>query len=297
MRFGGHETFPVREGWIYKGLSLIEADSEGFNDPYVADALGVGRNMAKSIRYWLLASGLAVTENSTVNAKRKRLALTPLGAAIYKHDRYCLQLGTWAALHVNLLNQQGYARVWTWFFSRFVERRFDRLTASAAFERFVQRQEQRSPAAKTLQRDIACLLSCYATPIPSETADPEDASDSPFRRLGLLTLFRDSNVYQRNEPNVAQFPPELVGYAFAQCGVTDEAVPLREACFYDGGPGQAFQLSLNAFLDWVEQAEARRCGVRVIGSAGERRIRLDQRSASEWLESYYAGVGSVRAAA
>lgn len=297
MRFGGHETFPVREGWIYKGLSLIDADPEGFNDPYVADDLGVGRNMAKSIRYWLLATGLAVNEPSDKTPKRKKLTLTPLGETVYRFDRYCLQIGTWAALHVNMLNHDTYARAWQWFFNRFSEQRFDRLTASAAFERFVQRKEQRPPAPKTLQRDMACLLSCYATPVPSESTDPEDASDSPFRRLRLLTLFRDSNVYRRNEPNVTELPPELLGYAFARSGVTEKTVPLREACFYDGGPGRAFQVGLNGFLDWVEQAEELLPNVQVVGSAGERRIRLDQRSTAQWLEAYYSRVGAQSAAA
>ena len=59
MRFGGHQTFFVREGWLAKGLGLLREDVSAFDDPYVADRLGVGRNMAKSIEHWLLATGLA----------------------------------------------------------------------------------------------------------------------------------------------------------------------------------------------------------------------------------------------
>ena len=58
MRFGGHETFPVREGWLHKGLKLVVEEPEKVVDEHVADWLGVGRNMAKSIRYWLQATGL-----------------------------------------------------------------------------------------------------------------------------------------------------------------------------------------------------------------------------------------------
>ena len=58
MKFGGHETFPVREGWLHKGLKLVVEDPEKLIDEHVADWLGVGRNMAKSIRYWLQATGL-----------------------------------------------------------------------------------------------------------------------------------------------------------------------------------------------------------------------------------------------
>ena len=55
MRFGGHQTFFVREGWLAKGLGLLREDVSAFDDPYVADWLGVGRNMAKSIEH--LAAG------------------------------------------------------------------------------------------------------------------------------------------------------------------------------------------------------------------------------------------------
>ena len=55
MRFGGHETFPVREGWLHKGLKLVVEEPGKLTGEHVADWLGVGRNMAKSIRYWLQA--------------------------------------------------------------------------------------------------------------------------------------------------------------------------------------------------------------------------------------------------
>lgn len=48
MRFGGHETFPVREGWLHKGLKLVAEEPDKLSHEHVADWLGVGRNMAKS---------------------------------------------------------------------------------------------------------------------------------------------------------------------------------------------------------------------------------------------------------
>ena len=59
MRFSGHETFPVRDGWLHKGLKLLIDAPDVLHDKYAADHLGVGNNMAKSIRHWLLATGLA----------------------------------------------------------------------------------------------------------------------------------------------------------------------------------------------------------------------------------------------
>jgi hypothetical protein len=54
MRFGGHETFAIREGWLHKGLRLLADEPHLLADDHAADWLGVGRNMAKSIRHWLV---------------------------------------------------------------------------------------------------------------------------------------------------------------------------------------------------------------------------------------------------
>lgn len=300
MKFGGHETFPVREGWLHKGLTLIEADAAAFNDAYVADTLGVGRNMAKAIRHWLIATGLAEAKPAEKNSKSKVLVPTQLGTLVLRHDKYFLQLGTWLALHVNLVNNPEHAQSWQWFFSRFSGQRFDRIACSEALKRHLDAIGQRPPALRTLQRDIACLLSTYATPIPTETVDPEDASDSPFRRLGLLTYFRDSHLYRRNAIDTASIPPELLGYALSASGALKSGdLPLREACFVEGGLGRCLQLGLDSFIDVVEKAEAELSEdeVRVIGSAGERKLRIAERSPCEWLETYYLRVQDQAVAA
>ena len=290
MRFGGHETFPVREGWLHKGLTLIEDKEEAFSDPYVADTLGVGRNMAKSIRHWLIATGLAKTQPGQKGKKSKVLVPTELGRLILKHDRYFLQIGTWIALHINLVNNPDEAQSWHWFFSRYSAQRFDRIACSEALKRHLDASQQRSPVLRTLQRDVACLLSTYAVPVPNEHTDPEDASDSPFRRLGLLTYFRDSHMYRRNELDVATIPVEMLGYALSVNGALKEGgLPLREACFIEGGLGRCLQLGLDAFIDVVENAEAELSEgtVRVIGSAGERNLHIAALPPIGWLEAYY----------
>ena len=73
---------------------------------------------------------------------------------------------------------------------------------------------QRPPSPKTLSRDIACLLSSYATPIPPTQEDPEDGHECPFRSLGLITYLRESDTYQLNRRK-KDIPFEIVGYAFA----------------------------------------------------------------------------------
>ena len=56
MKFSGHETFAIREGWLHKGLKLLIEEPELLYDEYVADWLGVGKNMSRSIRHWLVVT-------------------------------------------------------------------------------------------------------------------------------------------------------------------------------------------------------------------------------------------------
>ena len=51
IKLKGHETFALREGWLNKGLAKVDANPKVFSENYGADALGVGSNMAKAIRY------------------------------------------------------------------------------------------------------------------------------------------------------------------------------------------------------------------------------------------------------
>src|SRR6056300_893632 len=57
--FGRHETFPLRYSWLTKGVDAIDSNPNVFTDDAATVKLGVGNNMVKSIRYWLLATRMA----------------------------------------------------------------------------------------------------------------------------------------------------------------------------------------------------------------------------------------------
>ena len=72
MKFSGHETFAIREGWLHKGLKLLIEEPKKLYDEYVADFLGVGKNMSRSIRHWLDVTGLAERERASGSVERNR---------------------------------------------------------------------------------------------------------------------------------------------------------------------------------------------------------------------------------
>jgi hypothetical protein len=294
MKFGGHETFPVREGWLRKGLVLLDDHPSLQTDPHVCDYLGVGRNMAKSIWHWLKITGLVESRTGTSPAP---LVLSDLGRCVLKRDPYLLETATWWALHTNVVSHANHALVWRWFFNEFAIERFDRALCMEQLHRKLETSGARMPSAKTLVRDIHCLLQSYARPIPAETEDPEDANESPFRELGLLVHHRDAGTFslQRGVKNV---PPEILGYVisrsgFAQARQGQMRVPVKDVLSAPGMPGRVLGLSGDALAALLHQAEAALgnsvLSVRAFG--GEKVLEMTVRSDTEWLAGFYDRVG------
>jgi hypothetical protein len=292
MKFGGHETFAVREGWLHKGLKLLLKDSSKLQSPDVADWLGVGRNMGKSIKHWLLVTGLARVSSSS--GRELHLEPTKLGSLVWERDPYFLQSGTWWALHVEVVNCEDHAVTWWWFFNRFSLTKFDRSVCLASLKSYLDLGKQRVPAQKTLQRDVACLIGTYATFLPAEQGDPEEADDCPFRELGLLTYSRSTGACSL-ATGVKPLPPEILGYALSKSsilgapGAKSYDVTLREAAGKDGGPGKAFIVGPDALFELALKGEQLlgRSGIEVAGLGAERTLRLPRRTCVDWLESYY----------
>ena len=295
MRFGGHETFAIREGWLHKGLMLLANHPERIDDNYVADWLGVGRNMGKSIKHWLIATGLAERPLLPNSRKRGPMVLTQLGHLVLDRDPYFLEHGTWLALHVNLVNDKEHSATWHWFFNHFLHVRFERATCNEALRRYIAAREKRQPSPKTLQRDVACLLSSYAKNVPPTVADPEDATESPFRELGLLVHFRDSGSFGRVALTPKEVPTELVPYAMISADEVlrnsngEAEISVRDACLMPSGPGRCFNMELESFHELCVNAEMELGAdhFQMLSLAGERVIRLSERTAEDWLLAYY----------
>ena len=50
--YGGHVTFPVRYGWLPKGLSRMQRDGAFHPNTEVGDDLGLGSKMVESLGFW-----------------------------------------------------------------------------------------------------------------------------------------------------------------------------------------------------------------------------------------------------
>jgi len=287
MRFGGHESFAVREGWLSRGLEILCEQPALLVDEFAEDHLGVGRNMAKSIRHWLQATGLA----HTGSAEGTLPTATPLGRLIHKKDPHLMDTGSWWTLHINLINNPESAFTWNWFFNQWALQRFDRSPCIEGLRRFATATLPRVPASRTLERDVATLLQSYARPIPAVVDDPEDSSDSPFQDLNLLLHFGASGYYQFNfDPK--PIPRGVFGYAVARFASTEGRTDfsLTELERSASAPGRAFVLRGDDLFDLLlafEEQDKSLFAMRA--QAGERAVRVAaKKDPLDWLKMHYA---------
>ena len=293
MRFGGHETFTLREGWLVKGINLlIENPKVYFDKVDLANALGVGVNMGKSIEHWLLATKL-VTKLPLQIAREKGLKyeLTELAQIIHNYDSFMTQEETWWILHMNMVQNPNYAASWDWFFNDFGELKFDKIRL---IQKLMDREKnlcKKAPSRNTIERDVSCFLNTYAQSIPREIKDPEEDYGSPFQELRLMNHQKNSGTYELlRRPR--KFPPELFLYSLNKT-IRDELgshdITLSWLSKQRSGPLQAFCLSSEGLFELAMSIEetANQYGYSIRSLAGDRQIVYSNPGSTKLLNSMY----------
>ena len=183
MPFAKHETFHIREGWLFKGMDAVRNDSTIFLSSDASERLGLGKNMVRALRFWMRATGL--TEEYRKDRRTRQRLTVPFGQLVWEHDRYLEEEGTLWLIHYHLVRGQDSATAWYWFFNHFSQPVFDQHSFVSALQSWVIGVEGKLVSENTLKRDFDCLVHTY---LPSRRdRSPEDLIECPLAQLGLLT--------------------------------------------------------------------------------------------------------------
>lgn len=292
MRYGGHQTFPVREGWLNKALELLEQEPAAFARKDLADALGVGANMAKSIEHWIVATGLA-SKRPTKEVHRSGIKYdrTWLGDLIWDRDPYFTLEETWWILHVNVVRDPTNATTWDWFYNEFPEQRFDKTQLVSRLVRHERDTVSKPSSDSTIERDVTCFLNTYSQPVPREKKDPEEDLGSPFQELRLMSALKSSGTYELHRRN-RHLAPEVLLYSIIPLVDGDsEHIDFSFSWLTKqrSGPLQVFALTAESLFEQVMalEYEAPSIDYQVRGLAGDRQITFRTPSPQTLLESMY----------
>lgn len=214
-----------------------------FSSPDAVAALGVGKNMVASIRFWSRAFGLSTNDIPTTFAKS-------IFDSTQGYDPYLEDEGTLWLLHYYLLTKQ-VASLYQLTFLDFQreKREFDRNQLLAFVRRKCNVPEQKNVYNEnTVKKDIGVLLHNYVT--PSEVRSNEDFS-AIFQDLGLINAL-GSDRYAFNDTEPSHIHPDILLYALLDYKGEDNTISL------DGMQEVAliFGLSLTNLIELVREIVA-----------------------------------------
>jgi hypothetical protein len=250
-RFSGHETFACRYAWLPKAYRAIQTDPGiFFNEDAAMVELGIGKNMVRSLRFWVDAMGVARPGAERIHAA------TELGNVIFGEDGcdpFLEETKTLWLLHWALCSAAAPALfAWNYLLGSWPYPEFSRSEALAAFVRQSQRLGY-THSSVTLSQHLDVFLHTYQSARGARVG-VEDSLDGPFVELRLLQQTGERrNDTGRWEPVYAfrrEPKPEISNDLFAyavldywdRVAPTEKTMLVRTIASAPGAPGQAFKL-------------------------------------------------------
>ena len=248
-RLKGHESFIIRDGWLTKGIQAVEKDNGVFSKNSGADALGVGTNMAKAIRYWMRTAGV------TRDVPQKGVQLTEIGKTIAKYDPYIEDPFTLWILHCKIAGNFEQATAWNVFFNK-----MDLTSAFTRDDMFKMEQElileetgEEEVSERSLRDDCTAILSMYSEK-GDQGDDPEDKRISPFEELGLISRVAKGK-YVKTRPIMNKLDPLVILFLIMEELNANGSMQIDYTTDGYNMPGKLLNLNriiVNDFLDTLQ---------------------------------------------
>lgn len=278
IKLQGHEKFSLREGWLNKGLIMVNKNATVFQGKNGPDIFGIGNNMVKSLRYWLKAFGL------TEESQSRGAILTELGKLVLKYDPYFEDIFTIWILHSQIAKNCDEATSWFIFFNRVDVEDMDKDQMASILQREIaQYAVGVTFSGKSVKNDLDVLLSMYSK--SKEMVDPEDKNVSPFAQLNLVKNIEGR--YTKNHPNEKDINEWVVLYELLELLKDREFISIEDAIEGENGLSKIYQLTLvtaNGYLDRIEALEY----LRITRTAGLDVIyKVSDLSPLDIVEKYY----------
>lgn len=287
--FSGHETFPFRLGWLFKGVREVSIDNGIFASPHAIVKLGVGKNMVRAIRHWCL------TFNLIKESGRGTYVATQLGKLLCDPDigldPYLEKAGTLWWLQWELGRSRSRATTWYYTFNELTRGEFTKESLRHGLWQYTTQQGERAPSQSSLDRDIDCMIRTYWAPRRQLT---EDAIECPLTDINLLQGSGDR--YRLNRSQQVSLP-DLI-FAAAVVEFTNEeirrevtTVPVEHLLYNPGSPGRVLLLTENGCVQRLERLHNLTNGaITYDATAGLRQVLIHTRlNAHDILQQYYGG--------
>lgn len=252
MRFSGHETFACRYAWLPKAVHAIKDRRDLFGDEDAAMVeLGVGKNMVRSIRFWVEAAGMAIS------AEGREMRPTDLGKAIFLNrgrDEFLEDVTTLWLLHWKISTGDPALLAWDHLINRWQEPDFTESRVVAAFKKRMESDDRKASEVSLLQH-FQVFIHTYLPTRGVKGEISEDTLDCPLTELQLISRIGDREretagrrevIYAFNRDDKLTLSPGLFAFCvndFWQRRYPNEkTLSIRSIATGEGSPGQVFKI-------------------------------------------------------
>jgi hypothetical protein len=264
-QFSGHETFPLKYGWLKKAVDAVMSSEPGAPNRsiFLADDaignFGVGKNMVTAIRYWSESVGMITQADP-----EGRIDVTPLGNLIFGpegRDPFMEAAATSWLAHWRLCGRPN-RTTWYWVFGYLPVTDFYRDTIYLGLTGIAKDRKWQRISDATVKRDVDCFIRSYASRAATGGAVHEDELESPLVELGLIRAVGRKDGFRMVRGAKPSLGPGVFLYAlldfwerFAGGSASRKNSLSFEAIAYEpGSPGRAFLLDETDLADRMRLA-------------------------------------------
>ncbi len=261
-QFSGHETFPLRYGWLKKAFDAVrkiekqEDNRTVFTDEDAIARFGVGKNMVSSMRNWAAASGIIQDDT-----KKGHIATTSLGKRLLSDDGldpYMENPATSWLVHWHLCGREA-KTTWFWAFSYFPHAFFERGTMVKAVLKLAKDRQWNRASPTTIKSDVACFIRTYASSYTQGHTNDEETLESPLTELELIRQVGKRDGFQfacGDKPSLGMGVFSYAVHDFWSLHNPNVQVLSFEALAHEpGSPGRVFLLHENDMVDRLVNME------------------------------------------
>ena len=245
IKIGGNEKFALREGWLTKGLKIVEqSNANPFLDDDAIIKFGMGSNMIKSLRYYLKTSGMIKETKTSCQLNTDNGIDILIKKDPYFEDDFCYFL-----FHYLIVSNSNYKTIFSFLFNDIEGDVFNKAMLKDIVKKAASISNE-SINENILDNDISIVLSMYTK--EKRIDNIEDTYISPLINLKLIKKI-DSGNYKKISENIKFLSPYLVYYSILNCMKQDEeGISLNDLISRDNSPSKAFNLNrdqINMYID------------------------------------------------
>ncbi|MCI6215600.1 MAG: DUF4007 family protein [Mollicutes bacterium] len=239
LKFKRNESFYIRDGWFQKAIHCIHNSKDNiFSGTKGIDELGIGSNMVKALKYWLISSGIMLRSSN-------KSELSEFGKFLFDYDPYLESSFSWFLIHYNLVCNYVEAPIFNMFFNMKIKNKFKK---NDIYNALITQLKERGEDVREsyVFDDFNVFLKTYT--VEDKDGDPEDNYICPLSSLNLIEK-KQKDEYLMKHPRYSDLSYLVVYYSLTQ--LYKKQFNIEDALVEKNSPIYIFNLDKNMFLEYL----------------------------------------------